>query len=250
MRVWIFSDLHLTNSSSALYQAFLKTLEEPKFSDDVVVFSGDLFDLLVGDSTYFRRKFAGFFVAVENLAKLGVQLHYIEGNHDFHLRKLFQTAIRFHEEAVVLEDHSGSKPKRIYIAHGDLVDQEDHSYLKLRKFLRGNPIRVLSHWIPGSFVQSIGDFLSRSLAEKAHDLPDAWPAEKRERLREVFRKFAAEKHRAGNDFVVLGHCHDLDAVPPYYFNMGYPPVHQQYLFYGPTPDHAEASLRRIVFPAS
>jgi hypothetical protein len=40
---------------------------------------------------------------------------------------------------------------------------------------------------------------------------------------------------------VLGHCHDLDQVEPYYFNMGYPPVHRQYLFY-------HDGLKRMTFP--
>jgi len=253
MRVWIFSDLHLTDSSSSLYQAFLKTLEQPTYSDDVVVFSGDLFDLLVGDSVYFRRKFEGFFTAVETLANRGVQLHYIEGNHDFHLRKLFQTAIRFHEEEVVLEDHSQVPSQKIYIAHGDLVDQEDHGYLKLRAFLRGTPIRVLSSLLPGRLIDAIGAAVSRPLSQKADELPEQWSVEKRERLRKVFRAFAKAKHEAGCDFVVLGHCHDLDSVPSYYFNMGYPPVHLQYLFYGPVSGAsdpapgAKNTLRRVSF---
>ena len=240
MRAWVFSDLHLTDSNSSLYRSFLKTLETPSRPDDVVVFSGDLFDLMVGDSDYFRRKFAGFFKAVERLAASGVQVHYIEGNHDFHLRKLFQTAVRFHDESVVLEDRSHSKPVKIYIAHGDLVDEDDTGYLRLRAFLRATPIRVLSSILPGSMIEKIGFAVSRPLHQKADEIPEMWSPEKREHLRKVFREFAKSKHRDGNDFVILGHCHDLDSVEPYYFNMGYPPVHQQYLYY-------ENTLKRVAF---
>jgi UDP-2,3-diacylglucosamine hydrolase len=247
MRVWIFSDLHLTDSSSALYHSFLKTLTVPSQPDDVVVFSGDLFDLLVGDSLYFRRKFKGFFEAVEILANRGVQLHYIEGNHDFHIRKLFQTAIRFHEEEVVLEDHSQATPQKIYIAHGDLVDRGDQGYLRLRALLRSTPIRILSGVLPGKWIEAIGNSFSRPLEQKAHEVPESGSPEERDRLRSVFRKFAKTKHDSGFAFVVLGHCHDLDSLPPYYFNMGYPPVHRQYLFYGPLDSGAQSELRRVSF---
>ena len=50
-------------------------------------------------------------------------------------------------------------------------------------------------------------------------------------MRSVFREFAEEKKRQGFDFVILGHCHDLDDLQPFYFNMGYPPVHRQFLYW-------------------
>ena len=231
MRLWVFSDLHLTDSTSSLYQAFLRVLHEPTTSHDCVVFSGDIFDLLVGDSSYFHEKYRDFFLAVERLASLGVKLHYIEGNHDFHLQKHFPDAFHFHAESVVITDLTSDPPKKIYIAHGDLVDQSDVAYLRMRKFLRGKSIEVLSYLIPGRVIEKIGGAFSRPLSRKSGDLPEYWPKERLDHLRSIYHRFAKAKHEEGYDFVVLGHCHDLDQVEPYYFNMGYPPVHRQYLFY-------------------
>jgi UDP-2,3-diacylglucosamine hydrolase len=241
MRLWIFSDLHLTDSASPLYLSFLRILHEPTTLNDCVVFSGDIFDLLVGDSPYFHDKFQGFFMAIERLASLGVKLHYIEGNHDFHLRKHFPPAVHFHEESVVIKDLTHEPAKRIYIAHGDLVDQADTSYLKLRKILRAKPVEVLSGLIPGRLIDKIGNVFSRPLSRKSGDLPEYWPSERREKLRAVFHQFAKQKRDEGYDYIVLGHCHDLDQVAPYYFNMGYPLVHGQYLFY-------HDGLKRMTFP--
>jgi UDP-2,3-diacylglucosamine hydrolase len=245
MRIWIFSDLHLTDSKSSLYQAFLKTLSEPNRADDVVVFSGDIFDLLIGASAYFQEKFSGFFTAVNALHARGVKLHYIEGNHDFHLRELFSEQMKFHDDAVILEDASFQPAKKIYIAHGDLVDTNDYSYLRLRGFLRSGPIQRLSKTLPGKWIENLGNVFSRNLEQKADEIPEHWSQTKQAELRKVFRAFAKAKHEAGCDFVALGHCHDLDQIEPYYFNMGYPPVHQQYLFYESQAN--PASLKRVRF---
>ena len=244
MRVWIFSDLHLTNSGSSLYRAFLKTLAIPSDSNDVIVFSGDIFDLMVGNSSYFKEKFGEFFEAVTRLSLASVGVHYIEGNHDFHLRDLFPSSVIFHEDSVVLEDKAMSPPQKLYIAHGDLVDKEDQQYLRLRRFFRSKPIQVLSRILPGQWIERIGSRLSRPADQKARDLPESWDPEKRAKLRVTFRKFA---HQKGNDFVILGHCHDLDQLEPYYFNMGYPPVHGKYLYYE-TPSVSElAKVQRREF---
>ena len=237
MRLWVFSDLHITHSHSSLYTSFLKELEEPRNTDDHVVFAGDIFDLVVGDSSHFQKKFSVFFTRVRELSRHGVQLYYIEGNHDFHIQNLFkESKIRFENEEVILSADTASGKKMIYIAHGDLVDEEDTQYLSLRKFFRSLPLKKLTQWAPGRLVEWVGKSISRPLSQKANEIPDFWPEHERNHLRGIFRGFAAEKKRQGFDYVILGHCHDLDDVKPFYWNMGYPPVHRQYLYYDSVED--------------
>jgi len=232
MRLWVFSDLHLQDPQSSLYRSFLKVLDEPQSEHDAVVFAGDIFDLLVGKSDYFSEKYAEFFERVKSLALKKVRLFYIEGNHDFHLRRQFDgIPVVFENESVQLKAQTPSGVKLIYVAHGDLVDETDTNYLRLRKVFRSLPIRLLVNTVPGRWVEKTGEALSRSHARKHDDLPENWPAEKLARLRSAFRGFAREKHSGGFDYVILGHCHDLDEIPPFYFNMGYPPVHGSFLFY-------------------
>ena len=246
MRVWIFSDLHLTNSESPLYQSLLEVLREPSDGNDCVVFSGDLFDLLVGNSSYFKRKFSLFFDSLQALTKKGVRVFYIEGNHDFNLSSLFPKKVRFEEEAVILQDERAFK--RIYIAHGDLVDESDEEYLKLRRFLRSRFARSLIHFLPGVLIEQVGFHYSRPDAQKIQDLPENWSEEQRRNLRSIYRNFAEGKLRQGFDYVILGHCHDLDEIKPFYFNMGYPPVHRQFLFYESFAQNGKELLKRRNFP--
>ncbi len=236
MRLWIFSDLHLTEADSPLYRSLIRVISEAQNAQDHLVFAGDIFDLMVGSSSFYQKKYAQFFLALNEAILRGARIHYIEGNHDFHLRKLFPNQVQFEDEAIVLTDLSQGKPKKIYIAHGDLVDQGDHAYLKLRNHLRSKPVQLLSRILPGEIIEKIGMTFSRSLDEKARDGA-------RSGVRETFRRFAEEKHQSGFDRIVLGHCHDFDSVPPYYFNMGYPPVQNQYLYYDTLSD-----LSRRPFP--
>ncbi len=144
--------------------------------------------------------------------------------------------MEFADEEVVLSATTLAGKKMILIAHGDLVDREDTGYLRLRKFFRSKAIRSLSSFIPGETMDWIGKKLSRPLEQKAREIPDYWTPDEQKRLREIFRKFAEEKNRQGFDYIVLGHCHDLDEITPFYWNMGYPPVHRQFLYYDSTED--------------
>jgi UDP-2,3-diacylglucosamine hydrolase len=233
-RIWVFSDLHLSNPSSSLYQAFLKSLDEPDSSSDVVVFAGDIFEIFVGKSSYFKRKNAAFFKVLDVLIQRKVQLYYIQGNHDFHLESAFaEGTVKILDSELILG--------KIYIAHGDLVNLDDHGYLRMRKFFRSKWMKKFADSIPGTVVEWIGETIARSHDEKEKDLvttPGAVPE-----VRPLYRAFAEEKKRQGYDFVILGHCHDLDDLQPFYFNMGYPPVHRQFLYYS-----AESnSFKRRVF---
>jgi hypothetical protein len=61
-----------------------------------------------------------------------------------------------------------------------------------------------------------------------------------ERLRKIYRSYAAERLAEGYDYVVMGHCHDLDEMSfqiggraGQYVNVGFPRVHGSYLSWSP-----------------
>ena len=177
--------------------------------------------------------------------KNGVRVFYIEGNHDFNLSRLFPAEVRFEDEAVILTDETSGKT--IYIAHGDLVDPSDTDYLRLRGFLRSKVLRALTHLVPGPWIERIGLRFSRPGEQKSADLPENWPVGQRDALRTIYRSFAEKQKRLGFDYIVLGHCHDLDEMTPFYFNMGFPPVHRQFLFFDSSVSSEKELLKRRKF---
>jgi UDP-2,3-diacylglucosamine hydrolase len=246
MRLWVFSDLHLEDPQSAFYQSFLKVLDEPESEQDTVVLAGDIFDLMVGKSRYFSQKHADFFNKLRALARKKVRLYYIEGNHDFHIQKQFEgIPIRFEEESVKLEVQTAQSIKRIYIAHGDLVDESDTGYLALRKLFRSSPVQAVLGLLPGRLIEAVGEKWSRPHQQKGNDLPEKWSPEALTRLRSIYRGFAQAQKDQGFDYIILGHCHDFDEIEPFYFNMGYPPVHGCFIFYDSLDDCVKRkSLRK------
>lgn len=247
MKVWIFSDLHFESSSDPLFSSFLSVLSQVENKDHLIL-NGDIFDLLVGSSEYFRSRFSAFFSSIERLSQKGTQIHYIEGNHDFHIQSLFPKSVRFYDEKIDLFLETPFGKKHLHVAHGDLIDPEDTGYLRLRALFRSGFIRNLAKVVPGAFIEWVGNLSGRRAAhEKVKDLPEYWSKQDRERLRELFRGYAEKKHRQGTDFIVLGHCHDLDEAPPFYFNMGYPPVHRQFLLFDSSVSSEKELLKRRNF---
>lgn len=242
MKAWIFSDLHLTSSADPLYRSFLKVLDEPCAKGDQVILAGDIFDLMVGESRYFKHKFSEFFQSIERLVSRGIGVTYLEGNHDFSIRALFPKSVHFYDHEVRFVD------AKLFVAHGDCVDEEDYGYLRLRSLFRSSLFQGMVNFVPGTFVEWVGKQFSRPLEKKVQDLPEQWSDEARSTLRTQFRSYAERIHRQGFDAVVLGHCHDLDEVKPYYFNMGYPPVHRQFLIFDSSASLEKELLKRRNFP--
>jgi UDP-2,3-diacylglucosamine pyrophosphatase LpxH len=243
MRLWVFSDLHLEVGS--FYQEFLNLLRTDPQSGDRVVFNGDIFDLFVGSSEHFVAPFRSFVTLMTDLTQRGVQVDYLHGNHDFHLERAFaETGVYFHEDSLEMILSAPQGTKRIWIEHGDLVDQSDWKYQNLRKIFRSRTLKVSVPHLPTAVILGLAKLLSRKADQQISELPESWPETDRNRLRALFRAHAEQKHRQGYDYVVMGHCHDLDEVEPYYFNMGYPPVHRQYLHY----DSSTGCLERRKFP--
>ena len=247
-RVFIFSDLHLVHLDSELGSVFLAALDVPSGPRDAVIFAGDVFEVMVGDSSFFKTHYALFFKKVESLLSRGVRVDYIEGNHDFHLQGLLPGQVRIHDESVDL-DVLGADERaiRIRVEHGDRVELEDHRYLRMRSIFRSKEVKQISQLLPGGVIEKLASLISRGSDQKISDLPENWSEQDRMRLRMKFRTHAETLHRQGVDLVVMGHCHDLDEWGGFYWNMGYPPIHRQFLVYETPVSGQKESFKRRNF---
>jgi len=238
MSLLAISDLHISGPDDPLYSALLSLVRDRAASGDVVVFAGDLFDLFVGNKSIFKKRYDGFFQACSEAGKKGVQFHYIEGNHDFLLRKAFQGVPNFflHTDHVSVEIQN----KKFYFAHGDTANSADTFYRILRVFFRSPLMRALVFFLPGKWLDTIGRLSGAQSRKRKPLIPTDLSSRKMEVLRRIYRSFAAERLAEGYDFVVLGHCHDLDEMlfniggrQGQYINVGFPRVHGSFLSWSP-----------------
>lgn len=238
MSLYVVSDLHIWGAEDPLYLSLISLVRDRAQSGDTLVLAGDLFDVFVGAKKVFVGEYSTFIDELIAASKRGVRVHYIEGNHDFFLKKVFirSTGVHLHAESV--EFAIGER--KFFVAHGDLADRKDYGYRLLRGLLRSPPLKAAVRVAPGRLVERIGKKSSQYSKGKASRLASELPIEKRERLRTVYRSFAAERLAQGYDFVVMGHCHDLDEKIfqiggrlGQYINVGFPRAHGSFLSWSP-----------------
>lgn len=229
-RLWVLSDLHLIDSQDALLKQVIKVMTEQLKPGDAIVFAGDIFDSFFGPKRVYFERYQVWMQWCKTLLK-DYPVYFIEGNHDFQLREGFKRELLgLHWEDTELEFKVQNK--RVYVAHGDLANQEDLGYLFMRWFFRSIAMRLFIKFAPDSWIDWIGLQSSRASRSVHYLLPQDFAPERLQRLRAIYHRFAHVKFAQGFQTVVLGHCHDLDqlietqgGVSHRYFNMGFPKRH-------------------------
>jgi UDP-2,3-diacylglucosamine hydrolase len=245
MTFFAVSDLHIRDEHDPLYAPLVALFTERARPGDHVVLAGDIFDVFVGDKPEFTERYGAFIGAARDAAARGVHVYYVEGNHDFLMTRALP-GVRVHARAAELVIGG----KRVFVGHGDLADARDWGYRALRVFFRSPLFRAFVHLAPRGWLSAIGRRSSRYSRGDDTGLAAHLPRERLEALRCVYRSFAAERVREGFDFVVLGHCHDLDEKSftldgreAQYINVGYPRAHGSFL----TWNEGDARIQRERF---
>lgn len=234
MSLLIISDLHIWSPADPLYASLLALLRERAAPGDTVVLAGDIFDSFVGNKKVYVQKYSQFLEELQRAGDRGVHLRYIEGNHDFLLQGAFRSISGMKVYTQEFDLELGGK--RFFFSHGDTVDRKDYGYLLLRALFRSLVMKLWVMLMPGKWLEKIGESWSQSSRTHKPLLPSDLPLDRRERLRKVYRSYAAERMLEGYDFVVMGHCHDNDEMffkigsrQGQYMNVGYPRVHGSFL---------------------
>jgi len=190
------SDAHLRSSSTGQSEKLLSFFRDFSRRFDHLFLVGDFFDFwFCGDG----RVYAPFRPMVDGLLALraeGVAIYYFEGNHDFFLDDFFGK-----RGVAVVPRHLTIRldGKLFYISHGDTIDRENRSYLRLRRFLRSPLSRRLQTLIPSPILWKVAGVSSRFSKDYLNDPPAP--------LVRKMENFARGKFFEGYDAVVVGHCH-------------------------------------------
>ncbi len=153
----------------------------------------------------FKNKYHDLLVEIESLKRSGSEIYFFEGNHDMHIHPYWRDELGafVYTEAQIF-DLDGLK---VRCEHGDLINLDDKTYLRLRKFLRTPFVEELGHRIPGKVWWNIGDFLSSLSRKRSGQYRNA----NQNRLVQMIREHA---HRAHNetpfDVIISGHMHVRD----------------------------------------
>ena len=133
MSAIFLADAH-ESAKNQRFAAFLDLFERDFKGTKQLFLLGDIFDLLVGEVLAGQDFAQSYIYRLEQIAKSGVEVFYLEGNHDFNLRRFF-TQVRVipiekqpflielaAEPAKELAGELAKEPKtvKIALAHGDI----------------------------------------------------------------------------------------------------------------------------------
>ncbi len=197
MKAIFLADAHLLQPEADNYRRLLSFLKNQRGSITHLILLGDIFEFWLG---YRHAVFAAYVPLLEELRRqrqAGTELVFVEGNHDFHLGPYFSETLACR----IFPDHGTLEldGRRIYIAHGDLVNKTDRGYRLLRRVLRSRLSRRLLPLAPVDWAWTVSRWGSRqssSRKDESYRLPE-----------ELLVGFARERFAEGHDVVVLGHHH-------------------------------------------
>lgn len=196
MKIIFLADSHLKgldDPNQKTLCAFLDGL----FKIDKLVILGDFFDFWIGLNDVVYEQYKPVLKSLFALGKSGVEIIYIEGNHDFHMGPYFTETIKakvYTESCGLLLDG-----KRIYMAHGDTINMTT-GYQIFRTLLRGPLLKFLRVIIPPLLAWNIG----KTMSQGSRGYGDRKSSTITEREQKVFAKKMLARDFDG---VILGHSH-------------------------------------------
>lgn len=207
MQAWFISDIHIKNineRNSILLLRFLHFLENNRRATHLFLL-GDIFDLWVGDSQVFEKKFRPIVDAILRLKDRGMEVIYFEGNHDVHIKRYWQD--RFSIPVFVDYQILQLGQWKVRLEHGDYINPEDLSYIKYLETIRSKKLEFVAYHFPGVVFDYLGNLASR----KSRKRSSQYRKDSEQSLKEKIRKFAIRSAELSEfDFLITGHMHIRD----------------------------------------
>jgi UDP-2,3-diacylglucosamine hydrolase len=198
---YFLSDAHLGVDSpeqeagrEARLHQFLTTLPGRASALYIV---GDLFDFWFEYRTAIPRRHFATLAALRRLREAGVEVHYLNGNHDFWLGPFLSRELGLvtHRDAVALR----LQGHHVWLHHGDGLVGGDSGYRLLRRLLRHRGSIALYQLLHPDLGIPLARHVSRW---SRHSRPDR-PLDG-DRL---WRQIAEPRFAEGFDTVMIGHFH-------------------------------------------
>lgn len=225
MKAVFISDAHLKNPSDENYKILLSFLDNLTDAD-ILIILGDLFDFWNGHNKIAHKHHKLVLDRLLKIKNLGTKIIYLEGNHDFFLGRFFTETLGadvFSNEAELMLDG-----KKIFMAHGDMINTRDYGYRMIRWFLRSWFMKLIFTALPSSVVWRAANSMSKgSRTYLAKDFE----------YEKIFTDYARDKW-SNYDAVIIGHCHNprllkevINGREKFYLNPGDWLTHFTYIVY-------------------
>lgn len=186
----IITDAHVSeaNGNVVRFFAMLKALEQGR---EDLVFLGDIFDLWISLPRYeepIQHRFSEWCREAARNRRIG----FVEGNHEFYV-------VQHHRDSFTWSSDWGRREGDTLFVHGDLINRDDHNYLRWRKLTKNALTQCLVRLLPG------GPGLAMKLKQKMKKTNKAF------RLHlpvQALDEYAIKCYAQGIRNVFVGHFHE------------------------------------------
>jgi len=213
---YIVSDAHYSQERPGLLN-FLKDIHSQKLPATQLILMGDIFDALFGSVPYTIKK-NNEAINLINEISLRIEVIYLEGNHDFNLKKVFLNIKIFTISEQPVEAYYNEK--KILLAHGDI---EGNFGYEIYTILIRNPILLI---ILGKIDSIFSHFILKKLSVYLGKKDDC-----KEFI--AFEKFISNRllYKYNCDYFIEGHFHQNKSLKLEHFiyiNLGAFACNQRY----------------------
>lgn len=248
MKYSFFSDLHIKNIDDEACQIFVNFCNSQNVKDSSHIYLlGDMFDMLIGEHEEYITKYNVFFNEIVKLLDLGKKVTYLEGNHDFHVKKTITKFIEKNSknsnnfQYLIDGEYLLIGGDKYYFCHGDDVDYFNHSFKRWKKIYTSLPFKILVNFLfPYRLIEYLGHSASNDSKKRGRKKFDYNAA------REKYRKGAAALIRELDiKGVIAGHTH-IQEIHHFdnnvYINCGFPKKDMSYIHFNGS-EFIKVSLR-------
>lgn len=193
----VVADSHMIRQDAELGR-FVSFLDSLASDTSILYMLGDIFNIWLGSRRFEMDHMRPVLDALRRLSMAGVRVRYVEGNRDFHIAEgylgdPFEAVVLVGEEIVF-------GGRRIWLTHGDLLNEADRQYRLWRRFSKSGPLWSLFSALPSGAGMRIGNALEDRLRGTNVRHKSYFP-------QAACETFGRKLVGSGFDRVLIGHIH-------------------------------------------
>jgi UDP-2,3-diacylglucosamine hydrolase len=208
-KVYFVSDMHFGSSvfedPKVTEKRFVRWLDTIRNEAKALYLLGDIFDFWFEYKKVVPRGFTRFLGKIAEMHDQGVEIHFFTGNHDIWMFDYFQEEVgaSVHTKPVTVTIDG----KNFYLAHGDGLGDDSHSFKLLRSIFHNRFCQVLFARVPSRWGIGFAHSWSKHNRQKDIASPAPYFGEDKEHL--VLYAKAYIKQHPDIDYLIFGHRHIL-----------------------------------------
>lgn len=238
MKCAFISDLHISSKGDDAYHLLENFFLHPKVMRcDHIYLLGDIFDFMIGEHKQYTDEYPVFFKSIASAINRGQKVFFIEGNHDFHFKRVVKKYLKRQnldvDKFIYLTSGVDLELGQLktYVCHGYEVDYFNKYFKRWYKIYTSAIMKILVSYIfPYFLLKKLASWASSDSKRRGKKTFDY------QKMKEKYIMGAEALVDEKNiDVVVAGHTHIYEnhrfESQRRYLNVGFPLKDKKFLLF-------------------